>query len=1296
MFGKKKEKKKKEKKEKVKQTSSAAPVTSSAAPTSTKVVTSGTVELKIVERRTTELHTAAKNDEFQRLKMIIENGANVNIIDKDGATPLHHASYMGNQKIVDLLLKNNAKVDPKDDEGSTPLHNACSKKGKNQVEVVKTLLASGANIDILDTQNGSPLLNACWSGDVEVVKLLLKKGADYKTADSFGSSPLHYACYNGHPAVAKLLIDKGADFSAANHDGATPLHSACSQGFVPVIKVLLKCKEININATDNNKCTPLHLAAFNSHRGCVATLLTYAKETFQVDVSNVMLNCTDKEGSTPLHKAAFKGDQSIVQLFLDAGADINAVDAEGGTVLHKAAFKGNSAIMSILLDRGAKTDIRDKLGGTPLYNACYAGFPKCVQLLLDRSDDPAKMINIVDVENRGPLHATACFGHWECTSMLVKHKIDLNIKDVNNMTPLHLAAFNGCNLSMAYLAQAGADPKIPNKDGVTALHYAAFKGHVVSVHLLCSKGDVEINAFDNNGATPLHFAASRDQWDVIAYLIHHGATVDRQNLEGLTPLGYAVKNRAIDAAVVLLENGADPDIKDSKGNSPRKLSKLRNNPIKKIFNTIGKRPYSPLTLAMLSDFKTPAARKKTERSFGATESLNIDEIFADKLGNISTPFTDFGFNFDLNDPAEVAEHAFISAKTLSHQWTVLNVLRLLLLVPEDETNGRKMWILIEQFLHQLVTNGVTATTKLTFAEFLKECKFRKEPPKMKKLNQLTGIENSFGVLFPSIPKLDESSDVTFIVEGMEGMMARHDADDGFSIPGAFGPGGVAAPGTKTRIVRKKIVKRKKKAADGTELSEEEEVEETVDEQGNVVPQSVSTRSGGLKSRFHDSDSDDDDDGDMEQYKEYMNFDAALSWDAPVAAPGGGPPPPPGMGGPPPPPGMGGPPPPPGMGPPGPPPPPGMKAKPKMKLRKLNWKKVPKPQLGESVFRHLQLQGIKIDIPMLIEYFRIPDEKKKKKKSNKVEKKQLLDLKRANHIGLLMSMLKMTPKEIGNFIRKCKDDKFSEDNLKGFIKLVPTDSDFQLLKEFLNAGPEVLDTLGPPEQFYLEIMKIPHLEGRLRSFLYKRQFTTNVQRLTDDVEACHNGVKIMRENKLIGLFLELILYIGNFLNQGTNAGNAFGFYLDILSKLKDTKSPVKPEYSLLHYICNHAEKKKPKLLRLPEQLVPISKATAEYITSISLETAELRGGLQVLQKQLDIVTIDNRDAETKDPFEKVMGKFFKQASEGVKELVGKVEALMADNKELYTYYCGTKEMCLATIFIEFARDFEVCIFFFFFF
>merc|ERR1712125_39200 len=68
----------------------------------------------------------------------------------------------------------------------------------------------------------------------------------------------------------------------------------------------------------------------------------------------------------------------------------------------------------------------------------------------------------------------------------------------------------------------------------------------------------------------------------------------------------------------------------------------------------------------------------------------------------------------------------------------------------------------------------------------------------------------------------------------------------------------------------------------------------------------------------------------------------------------------------------------------------------------------------------------------------------------------------------------------------------------------------------------------------------------------------------------------------------------------------------------------------------------------------------------------------LQKELDVVGQANKEAEKKDPFEKI------------KELVTNCEKLMADNKALYTYYCGTKDMCLASIFIEFGRDFEACV------
>lgn len=144
---------------------------------------------------------------------------------------------------------------------------------------------------------------------------------------------------------------------------------------------------------------------------------------------------------------------------------------------------------------------------------------------------------------------------------------------------------------------------------------------------------------------------------------------------------------------------------------------------------------------------------------------------------------------------------------------------------------------------------------------------------------------------------------------------------------------------------------------------------------------------------------------------------------------------------------------------------------------------------------------------------------------------------------------MEPADIGRCIKEAKIDSFTEDNLKGFIKLIPTDTDAEMLKEFRGARKEVLDTLGPPEQLYLAVMDIPRLESRLRAFLFKKQFEGTYDRLMNDTRLCERGIKDLRANEHVPRILELILNIGNFLNQGTFTGQAFGFKIDCLSQVR---------------------------------------------------------------------------------------------------------------------------------------------------
>eukprot|EP01101_Sappina_pedata_P013178 TRINITY_DN945_c0_g1_i1.p1 TRINITY_DN945_c0_g1~~TRINITY_DN945_c0_g1_i1.p1 ORF type:complete len:1327 (+),score=669.54 TRINITY_DN945_c0_g1_i1:127-4107(+) len=1200
--------------------------------------------VKIVERKTTHLHTAAINDEHQRLKLLIEAGANVNVEDKDGAMPLHHAAYAGNLKIVKILLKSGAKINAKDDESNTPLHNAAL---GGHVKVVDYLLSKGAAIDELDEQNGTPLLNSCSNGHAPVVDLLIKKAAKLNTADINGTTPLHFACYYGHEEVVRLLLKAGCKVELIDNDGATPLHLAATNGHIKAMRLLLQNKA-NIHVTDHTGTTPLHCAAFNAQKECVREILEFAKNhTTGIDLRPYLITSKDHEGSTPLHKTSFQGDAEILQLLLECKTDINAADKEGATPLHKAAYKGNTACLRLLIERGAKLEAVDNQGGTALYNACFNGHVKCVELLLEKGNpkEVSAMINLSESNGRTPLHAAACFGHWECTSLLVKKEAQLNVKDKDEMTPLHLAAYNGSELSMAFLLSAGADVSIANKDGVCALHYAAYNGWLSTVHHLIEK-KANPSASDLKGSTPLFYAAACNHWDVVGYLIYKGAEIDAQNKEGSTPLANATKNHAIDSVVILLEKGADPDFKDKRGNTPRKISKVKGNPTGRIYDTVGKKPFTPEALAKLADYRDRAKKKTND---GKSIEANLDNLTSVKVragaGGIS-PFTEFGFEFDLNDPAECIEYIFNSATEIEHQWTVLNLMRLLLLIPTDPTAGRHMWTLIETFTNQLVLHDKSQTTKLSFREFLLAWK-KKSTSSTKKLEMLGAIESAFGYMFPNRPKLDEYTDVTFNPD--EGNANLDEAEE--------------------------------------EAEEEEELEE------EAKPIKIG-RSKFKKIEMEDEEGEEDDQPSAVDLVVTKKPTFGPRSDAPeeTLSPGGwasgpesGPPPPPGGGPPPPPPpGMKGPPPPPGMkG----PPPPGMKKEvPKMKLRKLDWKKIPKAQLGNTMWKMLSYQTVELDEPTIVEYFKIPDDDQPVEKKKDTGRLNVLDMKKSNQIGIMLSMMKLPHAEIKKNILEVQDQKFSEDILRSFLKSVPTKEECDSLKPYINCPPETFKRLGDVEQFLLTIMDIPRLDQKIASFLFKRTFENANQRLKEDIELATLSINEVNNNVKFAKVLELILALGNWLNYGTYAGNCFGFTLDSLEKLRGTKSPTKPDISILHYLAWFINEKRAKLLDFPNELEFISKGSAEHLTSVSNELMDINQGFSMMNSELDALA----GAGASDPFTVKMSDFAKKAKSQVEALNKAFELMNKANAEMYTKYAADKSNCVITLVNSFSVSFKNCL------
>ena len=90
------------------------------------------------------------------------------------------------------------------------------------------------------------------------------------------------------------------------------------------------------------------------------------------------MNAKDIQGWTPLHEAAEAGRTDIVQLLLDAGADVEASDKYGRTPLHTACEFGNTTTVQLLLEQGADPNARNKWDRTPL------------DLTLLKTDDPQR------------------------------------------------------------------------------------------------------------------------------------------------------------------------------------------------------------------------------------------------------------------------------------------------------------------------------------------------------------------------------------------------------------------------------------------------------------------------------------------------------------------------------------------------------------------------------------------------------------------------------------------------------------------------------------------------------------------------------------------------------------------------------------------------------------------------------------------------------------------------------------------------------------------------------------------
>lgn len=293
-----------------------------------------------------------------------------------------------------------------------------------------------------------------------------------------------------------------------------------------------------------------------------------------------------KTGLTLLMMAACQANLAMVQLLLNAGADVFTADPKtGATALHKACQGGNVEIAGLLLDAGAHLDaITPTMGHTPIMDALWYKWPELVKLLVDRGqnlyfdthygfklddhitfelnlnhgEEKQKFERIKDlIEAEKARHQSQIAsqtvmgatnqGDLEAVKQLIASGAEVNTvyphmnSFTDGHTPLLVAARDGHTDIVRELLAAGA--KVQVVDWVfkgSPIHKATYNGNTEILKILIEHPDIDLNVQGAiNGYTPLHDALWHGFSECAEILVNAGACLHLKGHDGKTVLDLA-------------------------------------------------------------------------------------------------------------------------------------------------------------------------------------------------------------------------------------------------------------------------------------------------------------------------------------------------------------------------------------------------------------------------------------------------------------------------------------------------------------------------------------------------------------------------------------------------------------------------------------------------------------------------------------------------------------------------------------------------------------------------------------
>ncbi len=424
------------------------------------------------------LADAAEKAEWKQVYLLLEERADVNAPQVDGATALHWAAHHDDLSALEALLAAGANASATNNYGIPPLNLACVNGNE---AIVRALLDAGADPNTTLRGDETVLMTAARTGRVGPVQALLERGARVGATDRKGQTALMWAAADGHAEVVELLIQAGGDIHQRLKSGFNSFLFAARNGHVEVVRSLLKA------GLDANEAIETEKGGGRApDNGTSALLLAVENGHFELALELVKAGADpndQRSGFTPLHVVTWvrkpnRGDDESGMPPPYGSGNLTSLD-----FVRKIVARGTDVNARLKKGESGRGKL-NRTGATPFLLASKTADIELMKLLVELGADPF----LPNADGATALMAAAGIG---C------------------LAPTEEAGTEAeCLEAVDYLLSLGAAVNTVDQNGETAMHGAAYKSLPQMVQFLADRGaKVELwNRKNKYGWTPVMIA----------------------------------------------------------------------------------------------------------------------------------------------------------------------------------------------------------------------------------------------------------------------------------------------------------------------------------------------------------------------------------------------------------------------------------------------------------------------------------------------------------------------------------------------------------------------------------------------------------------------------------------------------------------------------------------------------------------------------------------------------------------------------------------------------------------------